>query len=64
MKKEIALKIENVSKQYRLGLTGTGTLSDDLNRWWHKIRGKEDPYATVGEVNDRSVDGGDYVRLK
>ena len=61
MKKEIALKIENVSKQYRLGLTGTGTLSDDLNRWWHKIRGKEDPYATVGEVNDRSVDGGDYV---
>lgn len=61
MKKEIALKIDNVSKQYRLGLTGTGTLSDDLNRWWHKLRGKEDPYATVGEVNDRSVEGGDYV---
>ena len=61
MNKDIALKIENVSKQYRLGLTGTGTLSDDLNRWWHKIRGKEDPYASVGEVNDRSVEGGDYV---
>ena len=61
MKKDIALKIENVSKQYRLGLTGTGTLSHDLNRWWHKIRGKEDPYATVGVVNDRSVEGGEYV---
>ena len=61
MKKDIALKIENVSKQYRLGLTGTGTLSHDLNRWWCKIRGKEDPYATVGEVNDRSVEGGEYV---
>lgn len=61
MKKDIALKIDNVSKQYRLGLTGTGTLSHDLNRWWCKIRGKEDPYAKVGEVNDRSVEGGEYV---
>ena len=61
MKKDIALKIENASKQYRLGLTGTGTLSHDLNRWWCKIRGKEDPYATVGVINDRSVEGGEYV---
>src|SRR5690606_29169885 len=33
---------------------GTGTLSHDLNRFWHKIRGKEDPYLKVGAVNDRS----------
>jgi lipopolysaccharide transport system ATP-binding protein len=53
---------ENLSKQYRLGLVGTGTLSHDLNRWWHRIRGKEDPYLKVGEVNDRSSRGGsDYV---
>ena len=38
------LKAENISKQYRLGLVGTGTLSHDLNRWWHRVRGKEDPY--------------------
>jgi lipopolysaccharide transport system ATP-binding protein len=56
------LKAENISKQYRLGLVGTGTLSHDLNRWWHKVRGKEDPYLKIGEVNDRSTKGtSDYV---
>ncbi len=51
---EIILQVENVSKQYRLGLIGSGTLSHDLNRWWHKIRGKEDPFLKVGEANDRA----------
>lgn len=51
---DIAIKFENISKQYRLGVIGTGTISHDLNRWWHTIRGKEDPYLQVGEVNDRS----------
>jgi lipopolysaccharide transport system ATP-binding protein len=49
-----AIKIENVSKLYRLGTVGTGTIAHDLNRWWHQIRGKEDPYAKVGQVNDRT----------
>ena len=48
------LKIENISKQYRLGVVGTGTLSHDLNRFWARIRGKEDPYLKIGAVNDRS----------
>lgn len=48
------LKAENISKQYRLGNVGTGTISHDLNRFWHKIRGKEDPYLKIGAVNDRS----------
>lgn len=51
---EVIVKIENLSKQYRLGQVGTGTLSHDLNRWWHSIRGKEDPYLKIGEVNDRT----------
>lgn len=56
------LRIENISKQYRLGQLGTGTLSHDLNRWWYKVRGKEDPYLKLGDTNDRSVAGGsDYV---
>lgn len=59
---DIILKIENISKQYRLGLIGKGTLSDDLKRWWYKIRGKEDPFLKIGEVNDRSTAGNsDYV---
>ncbi|WP_204346114.1 ABC transporter ATP-binding protein [Psychroserpens algicola] len=49
------LVAENISKQYRLGLVGTGTISHDLNRWWYRIRGKQDPYLKVGEANDRST---------
>ncbi len=56
------LKAENISKQYRLGMVGTGTLSHDLNRMWASIRGKEDPYLKVGGVNDRSAKATeDYV---
>jgi len=56
------IEVENLSKQYRLGEVGTGTLSHDLKRWWHKVRGKEDPFARIGEVNDRSTKGtSDYV---
>lgn len=59
---DIAIKIEGVSKQYRLGTIGTGTLQHDLNRWWHLVRGKEDPYLKVGELNNRSEKANsDYV---
>jgi len=59
---EIAIKIENLSKQYRLGQVGTGTISHDLNRWWHKVRGKENPYLKIGEANVKSeVGGSEYV---
>jgi lipopolysaccharide transport system ATP-binding protein len=58
----IAIKAENISKQYRLGEIGTGTISHDLNRWWHKVRGKEDPFLKIGETNDRSQKSvSDYV---
>ena len=62
MEKDIVLKAENISKQYRLGQVGTGTLSHDLNRWWHQVRGKENPYLKIGDTNDRSTKGAsDYV---
>ena len=62
MKKNIILTADNISKQYRLGLVGTGTLSHDLNRWWARVRGKEDPYLKIGAENDRSKSAeGDYV---
>jgi lipopolysaccharide transport system ATP-binding protein len=58
-----AIKFENISKQYRLGLVSTNTISHDLNRWWQtNIRGKEDPYLKIGDVNDRATKGeSDYV---
>ena len=56
------IKVENISKQYRLGDVGTGALAHDVNKWWHKVRGKENPYLKIGETNDRSVKGeSDYV---
>jgi len=59
---DIAIKAENVGKLYRLGQIGTGTISHDLNRWWASLRGKEDPFAKIGETNDRSQKGeSDYV---
>ena len=58
-----AIEFNNISKIYRLGLVSTGTLRHDLHRWWTmNIRGKEDPYLTIGETNDRSTKGSsDYV---
>ena len=62
MKDDVILKVENLSKQYRLGLVGTGTISHDLNRFLARIRGKEDPYLKIGESNDRSTKGtSEYV---
>jgi lipopolysaccharide transport system ATP-binding protein len=58
----IILKAKNISKQYRLGVVGTGAISHDLNRWWAGMRGKDDPYLKVGAVNDRSAKpDNDYV---
>ena len=41
MKDDVILKVENVSKQYRLGLVGTGTISHDFNRFLQELEGKK-----------------------
>lgn len=53
----IAIKVENLSKAYRIGEIGTGTMYQDLQRWWAKQRGHEDPFLKIGEANDREVKG-------
>jgi lipopolysaccharide transport system ATP-binding protein len=50
----VVIRVEDVSKQYRLGQVGTGTLSADLTRMWARIRGKEDPFLKIGQTNDRT----------
>jgi len=51
-----AIEFNDISKQYRLGLVSTRTLSHDLNRWWQTaVLHKEDPYLKVGSVNDRAT---------
>ena len=56
------IKVENLSKQYRLGLVGKGTFKEDTKKWWAKVAGKENPYAYEGEENDRITKGkSDFV---
>ncbi|MBK8551359.1 MAG: ABC transporter ATP-binding protein [Ignavibacteria bacterium] len=51
------IEIKDLSKIYRLGIVGSKTIAEDLNRLWARIRGKEDPYLKIGETNRRSVKG-------
>ncbi|MES2417969.1 MAG: ABC transporter ATP-binding protein [Bacteroidota bacterium] len=53
----IAIKVEDLGKAYQLGQIGTGTISRDLERWYARVRGKEDPFLRIGETNDRSTRG-------
>ena len=59
----IAIKIENVSKQYRLGAIGGGTLKGDLQSLWAKLRHKEDPNAIIGEEKDGLAKGDKFMAL-
>lgn len=58
---DIAIKIENLSKRYRLGLVGSGTLKDDLRGWWYRARGKDDPTLKIGEENRLDTQIGNYI---
>ena len=55
------IKIENLSKQYRLGVVSSRTLSGDFERWFAKLRGKEDPFLKIGEENKLDNREGEYV---
>ena len=60
---DVILKVENVSKLYRLGTLGTGTFGGDVQRFWKtKILGQEDPFLKIGQTNDRtSKDKAEFV---
>jgi ABC-type polysaccharide/polyol phosphate transport system ATPase subunit len=54
------ISVQNVSKCYRLGLIGGGTLHDDFERWWAKARGRPDPLLKIGQ-EDQSNGQGEYI---
>ncbi len=62
MKDELAVKIEHISKEYRLGMIGGGTLKGDLQTWWAKIRGKEDPNSIIGS-DEKGKKGDRFLAL-
>jgi lipopolysaccharide transport system ATP-binding protein len=51
------IEVNNLSRLYNLGEVGTGPLYKDLNPWWASLRGKNDPSAETGQVNDRTKKG-------
>lgn len=51
------IELQNISKVYQIGEFSTGTLSQDIERWWLRMRGKEDKFLMIGEENDRTVKG-------
>ena len=57
MKNDIAIKVENLSKYYRLGVINNGTLFRDIQSWWARVRGKEDPHAKIGSKYDPTAEG-------
>src|SRR5881394_1065028 len=46
------IEVDDVWKKYRLGIIGTGTLRHDFERWWHRVRGKPDPYSKVDQRSE------------
>ena len=57
MNDDIAIKVENLSKYYRLGVINNGTLFRDIQSWWARVRGKEDPHAKIGSKYDPTAEG-------
>src|SRR5438093_922455 len=46
------IEVDDVWKKYRLGIIGTGTLRHDFERWWHRVRGKPDPYSKLDQKSE------------
>ena len=58
------IKIENLSKYYRLGLIGSGTLREDMGRWIARMRGLPDPLLKIGEKDHGNRKDGQIWALK
>ena len=59
---ERLLEVDGVSKEYRLGQIGGGTLHDDLTTWLCRLRGKEDPNTKLG-VDSINYKKGTFLAL-
>lgn len=61
------IQIENLWKEYRLGVIGHGTLVDDLQSWWARSRGKEDPNAQISPIHqgqEAQIEGNRFWALR
>ena len=59
--RKIAIRLSGVKKRYKLGQIGGGTLTADLQSWWARVRGKEDPNTLIG--TDQRLVGQTFMAL-
>ena len=50
---DIVIKVENIWKEYHLGVVSHHSMAKDLQSWWARVRGKEDPNAPVGSTSGK-----------
>lgn len=58
------IQVSNLSKSYRLGVIGGGTLREDVSRWWAKFRGQPDPTLKIGQEHHVQLKGQDFWALQ
>ena len=59
--REVAIRLTDVKKMYKLGQIGGGSLQADIQSWWARIRGKEDPNTKIG--TDQRLVGQTFMAL-
>jgi lipopolysaccharide transport system ATP-binding protein len=60
---ETAIKVENLYKEYKLGVISHGTLYRDIQSWWAKIRGKEDPNSLISSHHGQEAEKDSFLAL-
>jgi len=58
------IAVDDLSKTYRLGVLGGGSLRADVSRWWAKLRGRPDPLRRIGERHDARLEGQTFWALR
>ena len=58
---DVMIEVKDLKKQYRLGQIGSGTLHGDIQSWWARKRGKEDPNAKIG--TEQRLVGSNFMAL-
>src|SRR5688500_76384 len=58
------IKVENLGKKYRLGVINRNMLYQEVQSWWAKVRGKEDPNSKLIPKNRRSTGSGEFWALQ
>jgi lipopolysaccharide transport system ATP-binding protein len=58
------ISVSSLSKSYRLGTIGGGTLREDVSRWWAKLRGRPDPTLKIGQDDNSRLHGQEFWALR